>query len=144
VEKADRQFSVFSKLPGSFVNKTVFTADSAQAEAPIKGAGQTGESAVVKAFRARFVANDEFQRAGVVGQGAEREPGGGDAVNVVFSGVEQCLAARFAVEEGGFQFPDTQQTAVSRGHRIDQRGLDFGLWLKFLAEGGPFCNPLIV
>jgi hypothetical protein len=95
---------------------------------------QTAVRAEILAIVARFVAVDEFERAGIVAEGAEGERRSGRGVLFRLRGFG--LSAHFVLHASLLHTPDSHLTPAGDGHVFDEGGFDGGLWLEFFVKGG--------
>jgi len=77
---------------------------------------QALEGAAIDQVEAGFVAMDEVETAGIVGQGGE---GGGETFGIRGGGME--VVFEFLIEGGGFDGPEAAQAPDGGDHFLDQR-----------------------
>jgi len=112
---------------GGFVWKFHFFALGAEEEKTAEGAGEL-------AVGGGFVAVEEGEGAGVVGEGAEGEDGASGAVGLAFAGGGVGLLHDFVVDGGVFEGPETELAPAAPGHGFDGGGFGWSLRVEFAAD----------
>ncbi len=95
---------------------------------------QAAVRAEILAVVTRFVAVDEFERAGIVAEGAEGERRSGRGVLFRLRGFG--LPSHLVLHTGLLHTPDSHLTPTGDSHVFHEGGFDGGLWLEFLVKGG--------